>query len=477
MLKRTVVFLLFFLLILNAVNIRAQEASKSSIFDRCDHLLEELQKKNASFLSPQTYEKVLKIYKKASREYDKEKPDITRVTKYLRECESLALEALKNVDTAQKILGFSLEIRNKALEAGAPQFATKLWEKGEKKLKDAAEELEDDDADDAKEEAQKACEHYKQARLEALKNNILSEARNALRSARQEDASELCPNTFNAARDAIKETEGQIIENPDDLTAIRQKADQAAYLARHAVFLAKQVKTIRKNNENAEMLFLKFEDILSTIAEPFNYQPQFDRGFGKPVETIVAYIANLKKEQKRLMNENDSLRSALTTLQERESGISEALRKKMELEEKIRKIKSLFSKNEAEVRVQDANLLIRLSGLKFAPGQAIIQPEYFSLLTKVQRAIHEFPKSYIVVQGHTDATGNAYKNKLLSQKRAQAVKEYLQANLALDANQIQAMGMGDQKPIASNKTAEGRAKNRRIDIFIALPKEAAPSDQ
>ncbi len=476
MLKK-VLIVLFTVIAFTALSSRAQVPGKSSIFDRCDRLLEDLQKKNAALLSPQMYEKTLKMYKKASKDYDKENPDIQRVTKRLRECEELALQTLKNTDRAQSLLGFTLEIRNKALDAGAPQFASELWQKAEDKLKDAAEELEDDDVDDAKEEAQKASDYYTQARLESLKNNVLSEARNSLHLAREAQAEDLCPNTFNAAKDAIKETEGLIVENPDDLSAIRQKADEANYLARHALFLAKQIKTIRKSNENAEMLLLKFEDILSTIAEPFNYQPQFDRGFGKPVETIVAYIANLKKEQKRLMNENDSLKSALTTLQERESGISEALRKKMELEAKINKIKSLFAKDEAEVRVQDANLLIRLSGLKFAPGQAIIQPEYFSLLTKVQRAIHEFPQSYIVVQGHTDATGNAYKNKLLSEKRAQAVKEYLQANLSLDANQIQAIGMGDQKPIASNKTAEGRAKNRRIDIFIALPKEAAPSGQ
>jgi outer membrane protein OmpA-like peptidoglycan-associated protein len=157
-------------------------------------------------------------------------------------------------------------------------------------------------------------------------------------------------------------------------------------------------------------------------------------------------------------------------LKEKEMGISRELQKKKELEEKIARIKSLFGPDEAEVRVQGDNLLIRLSGLKFQPGKAIIQPEYFSLLTKVQRALREFPKSYVVVQGHTDATGNAYKNKLLSEKRALAVKEYLNANIDLDPNQIQVIGMGDQMPIASNKTAEGRAKNRRIDILIALPK-------
>ncbi len=448
----------------------AQNPVKSSLFDRYDNMLADLQKKNAVLLSPQNYQKALEYYKKASKDFDRENPDIPKIQRRLRQCEIAALKALKNIEHAQDTLRYVLEIRSKALNAGAPQFASELWEKAEKKLKDAAEELEDDDLDDARDKGKDAAQYYAQARIEALKNSMLSEAKNALQAAEEKKANKLCENTFNAAKNAIKETEALIVENPDDLATIRQKADEANYLARHALFLAKQIQVLQNDNHIAEMMLLKFEDLLSNIAEPFNYQPRFDQGYGKPVETILAYIANLKTEQKRLIEENDSLKAVLTKLKEKESGISETLRKKLELENKIKEIKALFAADEAQVRVQDKNLLIRLSGLKFAPGSAIIQPEYFSLLTKVQRAIREFPQSYVVVEGHTDATGNAYKNKLLSEERARAVKEYLNANLNFDANQIQAIGMGDQKPIASNKTAEGRAKNRRIDIFIALPK-------
>ncbi len=468
--KRTILILIILSLNFSLISAFAQNPTRSSIFDRYDRMLETLQKKNAAILSPQNYARALEYYKKASKDFDKDNPDIPKIRRRLKQCELSALKALKNIEHAQDTLGYVLRLRNKALDAGAPQFAAKLWQKGEEKLKDAAEELEDDDLNDARDKGKEAAGYYQQARTVAMKNSLLSEARKSLQAAKEEHAAKLCQNTFTAAENAIKETEVLIAENPDNLAAIRQKASEATYLARHTLFLTKQIQALKKNNQNAEMMLLKFEELISNIAEPFNYQPQFDRGFGKPVETILAYIANLKSEQKRLLEENDSLKTALLKLKEKESGISEALQKKMELEEKIKKIKALFTKDEAQVRVQDNNLLIRLSGLKFAPGRAIIQPEYFSLLTKVQRAIRAFPNSYVVVQGHTDATGNAYKNKLLSEERAQAVKEYLNANLNSNPNQIQAIGMGDQKPIASNKTAEGRAKNRRIDILIALPK-------
>ncbi|MEJ2052961.1 MAG: OmpA family protein [Calditrichaceae bacterium] len=91
-------------------------------------------------------------------------------------------------------------------------------------------------------------------------------------------------------------------------------------------------------------------------------------------------------------------------------------------------------------------------------------------MTKVQKAIKLFPDKYILIEGHTDALGSPETNKFLSEKRAEAVKEYLLANMDLKDQQITHYGLGDQRPIASNKTVDGRAKNRRIDIVISLQK-------
>ena len=60
-------------------------------------------------------------------------------------------------------------------------------------------------------------------------------------------------------------------------------------------------------------------------------------------------------------------------------------------------------------------------------------------------------------------------NQALSDRRAEAVRQYLIANMALPEVQISAIGYGESQPLASNETAEGRAKNRRIDVRIVLP--------
>jgi outer membrane protein OmpA-like peptidoglycan-associated protein len=88
------------------------------------------------------------------------------------------------------------------------------------------------------------------------------------------------------------------------------------------------------------------------------------------------------------------------------------------------------------------------------------------LLEKIESIITMFPDAQFIVEGHTDASGDPVTNTDLSEKRAYAVMQYLRQRLLLSADRITAIGYGADKPVASNKTKEGRAKNRRIDILI-----------
>lgn len=458
-----------FILLVTANLVLAQNQSKASIFEKYDRLIKQLQESQAMVYSPNSYVKAMKYYKEASEDFD-DREDLEKIKNKLLRVQTYALESLKNVEIVKSLLAKTITAREKALDVGAPEFAEELWERAEKILQKAVENVEDHDQEDALEYGEEARIAYEKAIRLALVNSLLQEPRRLIQKAKELKADELCYQTYLVALNALKDAEDLINANPDSLDNAKLKADLAAYQARHAIYLARMIKELRKKDSNWELLILKFEDLLRNIALPFNYKPEFDNGFDEPVQTIIGYIANLKKENKRLIEENGELQDELKRLKEKESNLSVELQKRMELEEKIKKIQELFEPEEAEVLVQNDNLLIRLFGLKFQPGRAIIQPEYFSLLTKVQRAIYEFPDSYIMVEGHTDATGSAYKNKILSQQRAKAVKEYLLANLNLKDSQIEAIGKGDQEPIASNKTAEGRAKNRRIEILIALPK-------
>jgi OmpA-OmpF porin, OOP family len=79
-----------------------------------------------------------------------------------------------------------------------------------------------------------------------------------------------------------------------------------------------------------------------------------------------------------------------------------------------------------------------------------------------------FPGATISIEGHTDANGSDSANLILSQDRADAVKQFLIANAGLNAEKISSIGYGEVRPVATNETNDGRARNRRIDLIIHL---------
>jgi OOP family OmpA-OmpF porin len=102
----------------------------------------------------------------------------------------------------------------------------------------------------------------------------------------------------------------------------------------------------------------------------------------------------------------------------------------------------------------------------FASDKYNIQPKYESEIKKVADYMKANPDVTAVVAGHTDSThSNAY-NKKLSQNRANAVKTALVEKYGIDASRIEAVGYGEDKPIATNKTKAGRQKNRRVVVMF-----------
>lgn len=101
----------------------------------------------------------------------------------------------------------------------------------------------------------------------------------------------------------------------------------------------------------------------------------------------------------------------------------------------------------------------------FATGSAKLLPKSFKSLNEVASLMAADETLKLNIDGHTDSTGKADKNKILSDGRANAVKTYLTGKGVADAR-MTATGYGPEKPIATNKTAAGRAKNRRVELNV-----------
>lgn len=100
--------------------------------------------------------------------------------------------------------------------------------------------------------------------------------------------------------------------------------------------------------------------------------------------------------------------------------------------------------------------------INFDTDKYNIKPQYHNELKTVGDFLKEFPEAKGVIEGHTDSTHTKAYNQKLSERRANSVKEYIIKNFGIDPGRIASKGYGKDKPIATNKTVEGRAKNRRI---------------
>lgn len=104
--------------------------------------------------------------------------------------------------------------------------------------------------------------------------------------------------------------------------------------------------------------------------------------------------------------------------------------------------------------------------IRFKTGSASVDPRSFDLLRRIAKAIEALPAdARISVEGHTDARGSKRLNQRLSQRRAQAVVAHLVRH-GVARERLKAKGFGQSRPIASNATRAGRAKNRRVEFII-----------
>jgi outer membrane protein OmpA-like peptidoglycan-associated protein len=103
--------------------------------------------------------------------------------------------------------------------------------------------------------------------------------------------------------------------------------------------------------------------------------------------------------------------------------------------------------------------------LLFAVDSTALRPDLRADLGSVATSLMRYPNSRIEVIGHTDNTGAAAYNQDLSQRRAVSVQNVL-LNAGVPGNRLVAIGRGEDQPIATNQTPEGRAKNRRVEIII-----------
>lgn len=118
-----------------------------------------------------------------------------------------------------------------------------------------------------------------------------------------------------------------------------------------------------------------------------------------------------------------------------------------------------------QLRQTESGVVVTLGDVLFETGQTELKLDAEASLAEVVDLLQSEPEKKIRIEGHTDSVGEASTNLRLSQQRADAVLATL-VGLGVDAPRITSVGMGEDFPIASNDTAEGRSKNRRVDVIL-----------
>ncbi|WP_373825410.1 OmpA family protein [Neisseria dentiae] len=147
----------------------------------------------------------------------------------------------------------------------------------------------------------------------------------------------------------------------------------------------------------------------------------------------------------------------------------------MDYQEK--KLRESLANTNVEVERQGNQIkLVMPESVTFATNSASLSGNAMDALNKAAETLVQYPDTTLTVAGHTDNTGSDAINEPLSKRRAQAVASYLNQR-GVATSRLSTIGYGSRQPVASNATAEGRAKNRRVEILINPDQNAVRAAQ
>lgn len=433
--------------------------------------------------APNGYASALRAHEAAQKDLARGR-DARQVQARIEEGRRSLQQAQSSAANARQSYARVVRAREDALAAQAPRLAPAAWEKAAMRFGEAMRENEAGDLGGAQRRAAEAEVLLREVELAAIKAGILDEARASIAQADEVKAGRHAPNTLQSAKRHLADAEQEIQRNRYDVGPAKRLAEQARSQARHAIHLAQLIERMLREEKAGsgamEERLLSWEQPLERIARDMDLSVTFERGIEGPLQEIGEQVQRQAQELRRLRQEladRDerlaALDAELQRTQARLGGVSEermALQRRVDAQERLRmnvaSVEASFTPAEARVYRQGEDVVISLLGIRFPSGRSTIDGASAELMEKVRQALERFPGASISVQGHTDSHGSDSTNLILSQDRADAVKQYLAARFGLDPEKISSIGYGEARPVASNETAEGRARNRRIDLII-----------
>lgn len=290
---------------------------------------------------------------------------------------------------------------------------------------------------------------YLNLELHAIKVANLHEAESTLSLTKKKGAEIITPVAYKQAVEKLNNAEKVIETDRHNSEKISLAVKDATDSSRRVFALLESEQNSRSQTPEQRAMTLEARDMALNEA--------------KAVTNEVAAESSVKDQQIAVQGEILALQGEDLAASE----VANKVLKKKEMEDKMMtNAAAQFEKSEAEIYRQDGNLVIRLKTMNFATNRSDLPAASIAILTRVKDVMKEIGAGEVIVEGHTDAVGDATHNQELSLKRAQAVVKFFESDKSLAEDKIDSVGFGYSKPLSFNKTKEGRAQNRRVDIVI-----------
>lgn len=413
---------------------------------------------NVDVLAREDYKKAEKSLDQAKSDYAANK-DQEKVIDSLRFGRSYLKSAQTTAASRQGKAPGIFESRQNAIKAGATKYPElkKEWADVDDDVADEARELEKVSAKDLV----KFQARYAVLEQKAVIQTQLGDAKAKFNAATTNRGSKKAPQSYRKAEMSIKGAETVIASNVKNPAGYQKAVDTANT---DANFLNDVMDTIKQNDDISEVAAVKMvrqNQQISGLKKNLTATEQAVLGVKSELNNANQ---TLEEKQKALEASSKEIQAKENALMATEKDLNKA-QTSVAMQAAIEKSRKQFSPSEAEAYQQGSNLLIRLKSMNFANGKAELPSESMALLAKVSEVAKSLNAKEIKVEGHTDSVGASDLNKKLSEERANAVATYLKSN-GFDHTPIAAEGYGFDKPIATNKSKNGRAQNRRVDIII-----------
>ncbi len=405
------------------------------------------QQNQVDIMSPRNFEKAESHFAKAraAREKNKDQQDVLDSVGMAKAYLILANE---HSDRAKGSAADILKAREDAIQAKAHQLMPKQFNQADSSMKSATLKAEKSRTSvDASRRAD-LQENYLEAQIDAIKLVNLNPIENTIDVAKESGARRFAPRTLASAQAKYEITENLIETDRNNLTEIQRASESAKNEAAKAVDVANIAKTSK---------------VSESVALELNARRRASERLSSELSETES---QLSAAEQQLLNEREAT--------ERMRADNAALAQKNQFNETFAWAQTQFKPSEAEVFRQGDQLLIRIKSMKYKSGQSELSSSAYPVLAKVKEVIAKMGAEKVRVEGHTDSTGKKSLNDELSQERAENVAEYIADEKIISKNQVEAEGLGFEKPVSNNTTTKGRAQNRRVDVII-VPSQLSTS--